>query len=319
MASFDFPSTNLTDGQTHTENGITFVWDSTNGAWKKSPASATKGVKGEKGVKGQKGDDNSTKGQKGQTGSGTAGPPGPPGSPSSVAGPPGPPGSDSSVAGPPGPPGSPSSVAGPPGPPGSDSSVAGPPGPPGPPGSDSTVAGPPGPPGSDSTVAGPPGPPGADSTVAGPPGPPGPPGSGTTPAINSTMRFSNYGTTSTSYQTAITTTITPTTSGSKLLVTAAGTSGSYRDDDFDNPTVNHGQLRLYRGSNQIGATVTTSNGMSAGNSGHTNKTGFNISVVDSNNHGGNSQTYTLRIREADAGDYQVTVESGSSLTVQEII
>ena len=133
------------------------------------------------------------------------------------------------------------------------------------------------------------------------------------------MRFSNYGTTSNSYQTAITTTITPTTSGSKLLVTAAGTSGSYRDDDFDNPFSNHGQLRLYRGSNQIGATVTTSYGMSGGNSGHTNKTGFNISVVDTNSHGGNNQTYTLRIREANSGDATVTVESGSSLTIQEII
>ena len=114
MGSFDFPSTNLTDGQTHTENGITFVWDSTNGAWKKSPASAT------------------------------AGPPGPPGSDSTVAGPPGPPGSASTQAGPPGPPGSNSTVAGPPGPPGSDSTVAGPPGPPGP---ASTQAGPPGSPG----------------------------------------------------------------------------------------------------------------------------------------------------------------------------
>ena len=72
MASFDFPSSGLTDGQTHTENGITFVWDSTNGAWKKFPASAT------------------------------AGPPGPPGSDSTVAGPPGPP---STTPGPPGPPG----------------------------------------------------------------------------------------------------------------------------------------------------------------------------------------------------------------------
>ena len=78
MAEFDFPSTNLTDGQTHTENGVTFVWDNTNGAWKKNPASAIKGepgdsVKGEPGQDGTDGTDgsdgDSVKGQKGEPGS----------------------------------------------------------------------------------------------------------------------------------------------------------------------------------------------------------------------------------------------------------
>ena len=83
MAAFDFPS-NPSNGDTYTANGVTFVYDSSNGAWKKNPASLTKGDKGEpstdKGNKGDKGDkgetikgekgtagaDNSTKGQKGE-------------------------------------------------------------------------------------------------------------------------------------------------------------------------------------------------------------------------------------------------------------
>ena len=85
MAAFDFPS-NPSNGDTYTANGVTFVYDSSNGAWKKNPASLTKGDKGEpstdKGNKGDKGDkgetikgekgtagaDNSTKGQKGEPG-----------------------------------------------------------------------------------------------------------------------------------------------------------------------------------------------------------------------------------------------------------
>ena len=77
MAAFNFPNS-PNSGDTYTANGVTFVYDSTNGAWKKNPASATKGqkgatgadnsTKGQKGVKGATGADNSTKGQKGATG-----------------------------------------------------------------------------------------------------------------------------------------------------------------------------------------------------------------------------------------------------------
>ena len=112
MAEFDFPSTSLTNGQTYTANGVTFVWDSTNGAWKKNPASATKGQKGEpstvagppgadgndgndgtpgtpgSSIKGEPGADNSTKGQKGEAGADNS-TKGQKGEPSTVAGPPG--------------------------------------------------------------------------------------------------------------------------------------------------------------------------------------------------------------------------------------
>ena len=70
MAAFDFPS-NPSNGDTYTANGVTFVYDSSNGAWKKNPASLSKGVKGEPGtsIKGDKGDN---KGQKGEPGDVTA-------------------------------------------------------------------------------------------------------------------------------------------------------------------------------------------------------------------------------------------------------
>tara|TARA_B100001989_G_scaffold207014_1_gene155775 strand:- start:176 stop:2197 length:2022 start_codon:yes stop_codon:yes gene_type:complete len=46
MAAFNFPNS-PSDGQVHTENGVSFVWDNTNGAWKKNPGTLTKGQKGD--------------------------------------------------------------------------------------------------------------------------------------------------------------------------------------------------------------------------------------------------------------------------------
>lgn len=73
MAAFNFPNS-PSDGDTHTENGLTYVWDGTNGAWKRSPASLSKGVKGDKGDagtdgdKGSKGDNKGEQGDKGEPG-----------------------------------------------------------------------------------------------------------------------------------------------------------------------------------------------------------------------------------------------------------
>ena len=77
MAAFNFPNS-PSDGDTHTENGLTYVWDGTNGAWKRSPASLSKGVKGDKGDagtdgdKGSKGDNKGEQGDKGEPGDVTA-------------------------------------------------------------------------------------------------------------------------------------------------------------------------------------------------------------------------------------------------------
>ena len=66
MAAFDFPS-NPNNGDTYTANGVTFVYDNSNGAWKKNPASATQGDKGDKGDKGNTGSTGPT-GSPGPTG-----------------------------------------------------------------------------------------------------------------------------------------------------------------------------------------------------------------------------------------------------------
>ena len=52
MAAFNFPNS-PSNGQTHTENGVTFVWDGS--AWKKNPASLAKGQKGAQGPAGPAG------------------------------------------------------------------------------------------------------------------------------------------------------------------------------------------------------------------------------------------------------------------------
>tara|TARA_B000000557_G_scaffold77950_1_gene62469 strand:+ start:3448 stop:4416 length:969 start_codon:yes stop_codon:yes gene_type:complete len=105
MAAFNFPNS-PSDGDTHTENGFTFVWDGTNGAWKKNPASLFKGEKGEPGtsIKGDKGDNKGEKGQKGEPGDVTA--KGAKGEPSTVKGQKGEPGADTSTKGQKGEPGS---------------------------------------------------------------------------------------------------------------------------------------------------------------------------------------------------------------------
>ena len=109
MAAFDFPS-NPNSGDTYTANGFTFVWDSTNGAWKKNPASLSKGQKGEPGtsIKGDKGDNKGEKGQKGEPGDVTA--KGAKGEPSTVKGQKGEPGADNSTKGNKGEPGSGSTI-----------------------------------------------------------------------------------------------------------------------------------------------------------------------------------------------------------------
>ena len=134
------------------------------------------------------------------------------------------------------------------------------------------------------------------------------------------MRSSDTSTTySESYQTALTVTINPTVSGSKLLVVAAGMLGSYRQDDYDDPEKNRCEAHLFRGGSTIGYSAVSSLADHSGDSGYTN-TGFNLTVRDSNNHGGNNVTYYLKFRRYGTHDNgPVKVMKGSSLTIQEII
>ena len=175
-----------------------------------------------------------------------------------------------------------------PGPPG----VAGPPGPPG---NDSTVAGPPGPPGNDSTVAGPPGPPGNPSTVAGPPGPPG------SSSVAITSGAASGSTDNSNYQDIVTATIDPVHSGSDIMVIATGcVQGNYGNNNNNRA---NGQMRVVRGNTAIGESI-GAGGQAAM---------FSQSIHDTNNHGGNSQTYKIQLRKS-GGGYNKSVRMGGSFS-----
>ena len=159
------------------------------------------------------------------------------------------------------------------------------PGPPGPPGPVSTVAGPPGP---ASTVAGPPGPPGPPGTASTVAGPPGPPGSTTTPAVVASNE-TNHTVTSNSYSTFKTVNITPSTSGTSLLVVVNGTAVS--GEDVDN-SIKNCQVKLTRSGTQVGGTITsTRNGRT-----------LNIISKDNPSHNGGQVSYILQARTTGGGD-----------------
>ena len=148
------------------------------------------------------------------------------------------------------------------------------------------------------------GPPGPPSTT---PGPPGPPGSGITPAVVTAQMSSNA---STLYNeiTLLTINITPSQSGSKLLITAGGgVSGGYDDSADESTDVN---IKLYRGSTQLGVT----------HEGFYQPHGFYFAYLDTYNHGGSQQTYYLKMDDGEgyATEY-VHARKGTSMCVQEII
>jgi len=139
------------------------------------------------------------------------------------------------------------------------------------------------------------------------------------PAIEVTQRTNDFTTTSTSYQTAITTTIDPVDSGSTLLIVGGGLMAGYRQDDYDDPEVSVPIIRLYRGTTALGQEM---KGTALPNDNSTGyyRIGFNLTFKDTNNHGGNSVTYYLKIKRDSNSDHQnVGIFKATTLTVQEII
>ena len=145
--------------------------------------------------------------------------------------------------------------------------------------------------------------------------------SSTTPAIVATQRTSDFSVTSTSLQDVMSVTINPTVSGSKLLVTAGG--GARGDIDTDDESNTHNQvsfceLQVYRGSTPIGEQASVGSGVVA-----SSKTGegFYISIVDTNNHGGNDVTYTIKAKMSQSfhgNNPSGKIRKASSLMIQEI-
>ena len=141
---------------------------------------------------------------------------------------------------------------------------------------------------------------------------------GSTPAIVLSQLSSNPTTNSTSYQNAITLSINPTVSGSKLLICAGGQIAGWRQDYYDDPEQAICEAQLFRGSTALGNSMTSMFGPD--NTTSYIRSGFYLSFVDTNNHGGNSVTYHLKYRRTSNSDGQnVRVISGTTLTIQEII
>ena len=143
--------------------------------------------------------------------------------------------------------------------------------------------------------------------------------SSTVPVVESVIRTSDVSTTSESYQTAHVLTVNPNVSSSSLLIVAAGMMGSWRQDDYDDPEKNRCEAVLYRGGSIIGTSCVSSLADHSGPSNYTN-TGFNLTVKDTNNHGGSNVTYYLKFRRYGTNDNgPVKIMKGTSLTVQELI
>ena len=139
------------------------------------------------------------------------------------------------------------------------------------------------------------------------------------PAIEVTQRTNDFTTNSTSYQTAVTTSIDPTASGSTLLIVAGGLMAGYRQDDHDDPTISVPIIQLYRGTTALGQEM---KGTALPNNSSTGyyRIGFNLTFKDTNNHGGNSVTYYLKIKRDSNSDHEnVAIFRATTLTVQEII
>ena len=141
-------------------------------------------------------------------------------------------------------------------------------------------------------------------------------GSGQTPAIVATQRSNDASITShTSLTDVMSVTINPTVSGSKLLITAGGGGKGAIDGNDESNSHNLEsflQLQVYRGSTALGQQAN----IGAGGE------GFYIAIVDTNNHGGNNVTYTVKAKMSQG--YHLEPPSGrirkaSSLMIQEII
>ena len=105
------------------------------------------------------------------------------------------------------------------------------------------------------------------------------------------------------------------------MITGGGGMANFYDDDYDNPEVNQCEVKLFRGSSQIGSSMVSSSArpaLSSGGGFHI--TGFCLKFRDTSAHNGNNVTYHLKYRRYGSNyNNQVKVQKGTSLTVQEII
>ena len=130
-----------------------------------------------------------------------------------------------------------------------------------------------------------------------------------TPAVEVARLSSNQTVSNSSYQTKLTLNITPSTSGTALLVQMNGSATSARDSDG---SVKQIQVRLNRGSTTLVTYTTT-----APNS--EQDLNLHFPLKDTSSHGGNQVTYTIQARFTGGGDEDPVLRAGTSIVVQEIV
>ena len=112
----------------------------------------------------------------------------------------------------------------------------------------------------------------------------------------------------TSFSNLLTINITPSSSGTKFLVSMGGNAINTIDEDTN---FRHIQARLVRGSTQIGPTIDSSV-MNGG------AISLSLSFKDTNAHNGNQVTYHLQTKTSGGGDDAAEVTAGTNLVVQEV-
>jgi len=129
------------------------------------------------------------------------------------------------------------------------------------------------------------------------------------PAVEVARLSSNQTVSNSSYQTKLTLNITPSTSGTALLVQMNGSAASARDSDG---SVKQIQVRLNRGSTTLVTYTTTSTSSSQ-------SLNLHFPLKDTSSHGGNQVTYTIQARFTGGGDEDPVLRAGTSIVVQEIV
>ena len=153
---------------------------------------------------------------------------------------------------------------------------------------------------------GPPGPTGSPSNVAGPTGPSG--GLNDT-AIAHNRLLSDYSKSGTSYSNALSKTINPVQTNSKILVLALGAAKGVRAGNSSGQQAN-ATVDVTRGNTVVGREYEMHKFSES-------PTTFSQAILDTNDHGGNSVTYNIRIKSS-SNNRAVTLRDGASLVLIEV-
>ena len=162
------------------------------------------------------------------------------------------------------------------------------------------------------------------TAAAGPPGPTGPTGgagptgltgpTGSSGGLNDTQTahnrlLSDYSKTGTSYSNALSKTIVPVQTNSKILVLALGAAKGIRAGNSSGQQAN-ATVDVTRGNTVVGREYFMSLNSSSA-------TTFSQAILDTNDHGGNSVTYNIRIKSS-SNNRAVTLRDGASIVLIEV-